>query len=196
MTLSPAAASPRLGRFIAAFSALLDGEPSEPAILKDGGALLRGLVAVDDWLPESFARVLSPYAQYRLHRDTRDRFSVVSFVWSPGEGTPAHDHGVWGLVGVLRGAELDQPFTRTSRGLEAGRPTRLEAGRVHALSPRLGDIHKVTNALADRPSISIHVYGADIGAMERSTFDAAGEARRFVSGYSDVQVAVPGGAQR
>jgi predicted metal-dependent enzyme (double-stranded beta helix superfamily) len=44
----------------------------------------------------------------------------------------------------------------------------------------------VTNALSDQPSVSIHVYGADIGAVERSSFSVTGEARRFVSGYSDV----------
>jgi predicted metal-dependent enzyme (double-stranded beta helix superfamily) len=43
----------------------------------------------------------------------------------------------------------------------------------------------VTNALRDRASVSIHVYGANIGAVERSTFDAEGTPKRFVSGYSN-----------
>lgn len=36
-----------------------------------------------------------------------------------------------------------------------------------------------------RPSISIHVYGANIGAVARHVFDpATGAAKPFVSGYS------------
>ena len=49
----------------------------------------------------------------------------------------------------------------------------------------MGDIHTVANALDDRPSVSIHVYGANIGAVRRHVFDAAtGATKDFVSGYS------------
>ena len=54
---------------------------------------------------------------------------------------------------------------------------------TEAVSPAIGDIHRVRNALADRVSISIHVYGANIGAVRRHVFDAKiGEAKTFVSG--------------
>jgi predicted metal-dependent enzyme (double-stranded beta helix superfamily) len=53
------------------------------------------------------------------------------------------------------------------------------------VSPRIGDIHRVSNALAERPSVSIHVYGANIGAVSRHVFEAgAGTVKPFVSGYS------------
>jgi predicted metal-dependent enzyme (double-stranded beta helix superfamily) len=53
----------------------------------------------------------------------------------------------------------------------------------------VGDIHTVANALADRPSVSIHVYGANIGAVRRHVFDAeTGAAKDFVSGYSAATV--------
>jgi predicted metal-dependent enzyme (double-stranded beta helix superfamily) len=43
--------------------------------------------------------------------------------------------------------------------------------------------------LADRPSISIHLYGGNIGTMRRHTFDpATGAPREFVSGYSAATV--------
>jgi predicted metal-dependent enzyme (double-stranded beta helix superfamily) len=58
-------------------------------------------------------------------------------------------------------------------------------GDVDNISPRIGDVHEVANALDDRPSISIHVYGANIGAVARHIFDpATGAAKPFVSGYS------------
>jgi predicted metal-dependent enzyme (double-stranded beta helix superfamily) len=42
----------------------------------------------------------------------------------------------------------------------------------------------VSNALADSASISIHVYGANIGAVRRHRLDDAGMVADFVSGYS------------
>ena len=57
---------------------------------------------------------------------------------------------------------------------------------TEAVSPAIGDVHRVRNALADRVSISIHVYGADIGAVRRHVFDArSGAAKAFVSGYAN-----------
>jgi 3-mercaptopropionate dioxygenase len=44
----------------------------------------------------------------------------------------------------------------------------------------------VENALTDRPSISIHAYGANIGAIARHVFLLeSGETKPFVSGYAN-----------
>ena len=51
----------------------------------------------------------------------------------------------------------------------------------------MGDIHSVANAYHDRTSISIHLYGADIGRIERATYAADGTERRFVSGYANAE---------
>ena len=49
-----------------------------------------------------------------------------------------------------------------------------------------GDIHTIANALSDASSISIHVYGGNIGRISRSVFDPiTGEEKPFVSGYSN-----------
>ena len=45
-----------LREFVIAFGRLLDTHPNEPRLLAEGGALLRTLVARDDWLPEAFAQ--------------------------------------------------------------------------------------------------------------------------------------------
>lgn len=99
-----------------------------------------------------------------------------------------HDHTVWGLVGMLRGAEYSQPYVLEDRLKTAGPAHRLEAVRVEAVSPRIGDIHKVWNAYDDRVSISIHLYGADIGAVSRHTYDPSGAPKTFISGYSDPEL--------
>ena len=177
----------RLADFVGALGTLVDTTSDETLILAEGGRLLAGLIARDDWLPDAYAQPSADrYQQYLLHCDSRERFSVVSFVWGPGQATPVHDHTVWGLVGVLRGAELSQRFERRAGAFAATGPVhRLERGEVEAVSPTVGDVHQVTNAFDDRVSISIHVYGANIGAVERSTYDAAGQPKRFVSGYAN-----------
>jgi predicted metal-dependent enzyme (double-stranded beta helix superfamily) len=181
----------RLRGFIISFAELLSSTRDEESILESGGALLGQLIARDDWLPDEYARPdPAHYRQYLLHCDGRERFSVVSFVWGPGQATPIHDHTVWGLVGVLRGAERIEAFRRDEqrRLIPSGPATILEAGKIDAVSPRIGDLHRVANAIADRPSVSIHVYGANIGAVERATYDDAGRPRRFVSGYANASL--------
>jgi len=178
----------RLRLLVVGFTELVEATKDEQAILDRGGALLSDLVAHDDWLPAEYAKAdPARYQQYLLHCDSRERFSVVSFVWGPGQSTPIHDHRVWGLVGVLRGSELNETFARDDAGclVSPGPPERLVAGAVAALSPRIGDLHRVRNAERDRTSISIHVYGGNIGAVERATYDVLGTPKRFVSGYAN-----------
>ncbi|MBN9427041.1 MAG: cysteine dioxygenase [Burkholderiales bacterium] len=175
--------------FIVAMTQLVGRSSEEATLLREGRTLLAQLIARDDWLPEAFAQPHPQfYQQYLLHADPLGRFSVVSFVWGPGQRTPIHDHTVWGLIGMLRGAERGIRYRREADGRllpldEAG--ALLEPGDVEAVSPTVGDIHLVANAIADQPSISIHVYGANIGAVVRHVFDErSGEAKPFVSGYS------------
>lgn len=178
----------RLREFVIDFGRLLERNPTESVILDEGSVMLAALVATDDWLPSEYAEPHPKrYQQYLLHCDSRERFSVVSFVWGPGQKTPIHDHRVWGLIGMLRGAETGE---RWSKGREGGiradgLPQRLEPGDVDRVSPRIGDIHRVANAHADRTSISIHVYGANIGRVERSIYVEDGQVRPFISGYAN-----------
>jgi predicted metal-dependent enzyme (double-stranded beta helix superfamily) len=174
--------------FITSFGRLLDRQPDEPELLAQGADLLRTLVANDTWLPEPYAQPHPQYyQQYLLHADSTERFSVVSFVWGPGQATPVHDHTVWGLIGMLRGAEFSQPWAVHADGHSApqGEGVRLEPGQVEAVSPRIGDVHRVHNLFDDRVSISIHVYGANIGAVQRHVYPAEGGSKPFVSGYSN-----------
>ena len=181
----------RLRRFIGDMTSLTGGawqDKDEAAIVDVGAKLLGDLVKHDDWLPESMAQCPPHgYAQNMLWCDPFERFSVVSFCWGPSAQTPVHDHQMWGLVGMLRGSETSQAFLRDPAGvLTAGKTTALAPGDVEVLRPSLGDIHRVTNALADCGSISIHVYGGNIGAVRRYTFDpATGKPSLFISGYTN-----------
>ncbi|RXR28429.1 cysteine dioxygenase [Sphingobium fluviale] len=178
----------RLRDFVIDFGRLIERNPTESVIFTEGAVLLAALVERDDWLPPEYAEPdPDRYQQYLLHCDSRERFSVVSFVWGPNQATPIHDHRVWGLIGMLRGSETGERWSRGKDGriLADGSPQRLEPGDIDRVSPRIGDIHRVANALADRVSISIHVYGANIGRVERSIYDESGNVRPFISGYAN-----------
>jgi predicted metal-dependent enzyme (double-stranded beta helix superfamily) len=187
--LAPAALHPeRLQAFIDALERLLDSGPRESDQLRRAGQLLEQLVGHDDWLPDAYAQP-DPrrYQQFLLHVDPRQRFCIVSFVWAPGQRTPIHDHRVWGLIGMLRGAEDSQAFARDAQGRlrPDGAPVRLLPGQVESLSPAINDIHRVSNAHSDQVSVSIHVYGADIGTVSRAVYQLDGSETPFVSGYSN-----------
>ncbi len=176
-----------LSKFIAHVNCVVLEYRTESEILEQVSAGMRDCIATDDWLPDKYAQPDElVYRQYLLHLDPLSRFSIVSFVWGPGQRTPIHDHTTWGVMGVLRGAEISQSYKASHAGLvPADGEELLSAGSVAVLSPRIGDIHRVRNAYVDRVSISIHVYGADIGRLERHVFNEfTGARERFVSGYS------------
>lgn len=179
----------RLRRFVVDATRIVAGTADERAILDGLHPLLHELITNDDWLPDEYTRPHPQYyQQYLLHCDPLERISVVSFVWGPGQSTPIHDHTVWGLVGMLRGSESSTSYARGDDGrLVATGEEILLPGQICAVSPTVGDIHRVANAVPDRPSVSIHVYGANIGAVRRHVFvPETGEVKDFVSGYANM----------
>lgn len=179
----------RLRKFVQQMTRVVERDGNhEPALLQQGQALMLDLITHDDWLPDEFARPHpDKYQQYLLYCDPFERFSLASFIWGPGQTTPVHDHTVWGMVGVLRGAERCEEYAWNAQRsrLDKTGEHRVEPGGIDLVSPSIGDIHTVSNALADRVSVSIHCYGANIGTVRRHVYDAAnGAVKEFVSGYS------------
>jgi len=181
----------KLLTFIKELSLLLEKNPTEAVIFTDGKKLLENLIAVDDWLPEEFTKPHPQYyQQYLLYADPLDRFSVLSFVWGPGQKTPLHNHTVWGMIGQLRGKETGTPYYRQADGsFKAGDACISQPGHVDTVSPNTHDIHIVENSLSDQTSISIHVYGGNMGSIQRSVFDPiTGAEKSFTSGYANTVV--------
>jgi predicted metal-dependent enzyme (double-stranded beta helix superfamily) len=185
-----------LRSFVREVTECVSASDDEAVLIAAVSPLLERLIRRDDWLPESCARPHPLYyRQYLLHCDPLERFSVVSFVWGPGQRTPIHDHTVWGLVGMLRGAEQCQPYAPDAQGWmhALGSPHRLYPGEIDAVSPRLGDVHTVANAISDKVSISIHIYGANIGAVRRHVYPDATALDRAEARNSVVGTGGPGG---
>lgn len=119
-------------------------------------------------LPDAFWRTRSDgYARRLLHHDVERGYTAVVMTWAPGQCTPLHDHGgLWCVEGVVAGTMQVTQFDLTDaangsyRFVERGR---IEAGvgTAGSLIPP-SDYHILGNALADRASLTLHVYGGDL----------------------------------
>jgi predicted metal-dependent enzyme (double-stranded beta helix superfamily) len=184
----------KLRTFVESLAKLLETNPSEAVIFSQGRTLLENLIRVDDWLPEAFCKPHPQYyQQYLLYADPLDRFSVLSFVWGPGQKTPLHNHTVWGMVGQLRGQERSSDYHQQPDGSYKAEGHRIfMPGQVATVSPDTHDIHVVENDLSDQISISIHVYGGNMGRIERTVFDPmTGIEKLFISGYANTDAPNP-----
>jgi 3-mercaptopropionate dioxygenase len=121
----------RFREFVQSFTKFVERvRGDEERVFVEGKALLSEIIVHDDWLPEQFAKPDPElYRQYLLYCDPMERFSVVSFVWGPGQKTPVHDHTVWGMVGVMCGVELCEQFNLDPA------TGRLISGGTHEVSP-------------------------------------------------------------
>jgi 3-mercaptopropionate dioxygenase len=180
-----------LKQFVNQVDSLLDSDCSENELHAKVGEAMKNLISKDDWLDSAYAQPHPEYyQQYLLYADPDDRYSVVSFVWGPGQHTPIHDHTVWGVVGMLRGLEqaVNYEISADGRPIPVGETATFSPGDIALVSPAIGDVHKVQNALDDQVSISIHAYGGNIGKIKRHVFpEQGGDAKDFISGYANTE---------
>jgi len=174
-----------LSKFITNMTILVGRAQKESEIIADGKTLLESLVSDIRWLPHEFSCYkFKSYSQHLIYLDPNERFSIVCFVWGAGQETSVHNHTVWGLVGVIKGEELCDEFEIIDGfPIYTGRSHKMTAGQVEAVSPTIGDWHRVSNPTNDI-SISIHVYGANIGTIVRKQIDNNQSIEEFISGYS------------
>jgi predicted metal-dependent enzyme (double-stranded beta helix superfamily) len=113
--------------------------------------------------------------------------SLYTIVWSPGQWTPVHDHGSWGVVAVLEGVLEERNYVRLSVDTGVDEGIRLVRGGVILLSrgaitsfvPNPDHIH-VTGVPVGRPrAVSLHLYGRMMNSF--NTYDVAAGTRRRVN---------------
>ncbi len=140
---------------------------------------------------EAFIPRSDRYAMNLVYMPEDRIFSIVAGVWQPGQTTPIHDHLTWALVGVYEGKENESIYRRTDdrsdekvAKLEKVSSKTNTKGHVTVLGQ--AGIHRVSNDFGMR-AWSIHVYGRDIGGVERHSYDAVtGSISMFKSGYCNV----------
>lgn len=136
-------------------------------------------------LPERyFATLPDTYARRLLHRDDERGYSAIVMTWGPGQGTLLHDHaGIWCVEGVICGELEVIQYEMTDES--AGRYRFAPRGRVHALAGASGalippfEYHVLKNALPDRATLTLHVYGGEMTHCHLFEPEADGSYRRI-----------------
>ena len=107
------------------------------------------------------------YARNAIHLGAADGVSLFALVWRPGQWTPIHDHGTWGVVGVLEGVLEERSYLPAGSHIDDGETIDLQPGGITLLTPGAvatfvpnpDHIH-ITGVPADREkAISLHLYG-------------------------------------
>lgn len=72
--------------------------------------------------PQHFQSHPEHYSRNLVYDSPDASLSLYTIVWSPGQWTPVHDHGSWGVVGVLEGVLEERSYMRLSpdRGIDEG----------------------------------------------------------------------------
>jgi predicted metal-dependent enzyme (double-stranded beta helix superfamily) len=176
--------SPSLTAFIDEVERIAQAGRDQQQIVGRLEPLVREFVAGDSgWLRDEYRRppagktgVAAGYGQYCLYRRA-DRLSIVVFCWGAGEGTPIHDHLAWGVLGFIDGSERETRYRRLDDGgdpdvarLEQTVVVLTERGQTSHIMTPARDIHRVENP-GDAPSVSLHIYGCDIGTQRRRMYD-------------------------
>ncbi len=183
-----------LGRFVTECRRRADRNP-EPADCVQAIAPLmhRLLKEANDFLrPEHLRADPDHYARNAIYIPEDRGLSLFALVWSPGQWTPIHDHGSWGVVGVLKGVLEERNYIRTDYytvkdaaiSLRRGGVILLDQGTVTSFVPNPDHIH-VTGVPADRaPVVSLHLYGREMDSFH--IYDvAAGTRRRVQVAYNE-----------
>lgn len=117
--------------------------------------------------PEHFTDDDECYSRNAVYICPKGTASLFTMVWNPGQWTPIHDHGTWGVVGVLRGMFEERGFIRTDSGcddgavcLVPGAVAILPPGAVSTFVPSPDHIHKTGNREGGGAQcVTLHLYG-------------------------------------
>lgn len=164
-------------RFLAQASAATAGAPGTHRAPADCvlalAPLMLGLVeqAASFLEPRHLREETGHYARHLVQATPDGSLSLYALVWSPGQWTPVHDHGTWGVVGIVEGVLEEREYVRVAAGCdddeEAGDGVQLARGGVLLLGrgavasfvPSPDHIH-VTGVPDGRPrAVSLHLYG-------------------------------------
>lgn len=182
----------QLNQFINDMGATIRKYAIESEILQRAKPLLEELLRSPDSMPqESFKPRKDRFANNLIYMPDDKIFSVIGGVFLPGQATPIHDHFTWALIGIYEGGERESYYRRIDNGSNPKVAVIKKASerinkKGHVTMLGKAGIHRIEN-VSDKPSLSVHVYGLDIGNTQRNTYNpVTGEIGNFISGYDSV----------
>jgi predicted metal-dependent enzyme (double-stranded beta helix superfamily) len=127
-------------------------------------SLCDAIHAGDVRLPDCvFEGCTEHYARRELYRSPQHRYCVVAMTWSPGQGTPIHDHaGQWCVEGVWQGFLEITPYELVES--KDGRYRFEPRGTMNAGAGSAGSLippheyHTILNPSEDANAVSLHIY--------------------------------------
>ena len=180
--------SPPLQDFISQASARSRGQRDPADCVLAVAPLMLELIgqAATFLQPEHYQSSSHGYSRNLIYDAPDESLSLYALVWQPGQWTPVHDHGSWGVVGVVEGVLEERSFVRQSpdRGadrdiaLARGGLVLLGPGAVTSFVPNPDHIH-ITGVPANRPRVlSLHLYGRTMNCF--NVYDVAAGTRKRV----------------
>ncbi len=159
----------RLSEFIARANTLIRQQTQAVDCVMALAPLMLELVkhATEFLKPEHYQSHPEHYARNLIYDAPDANLSLYALVWSPGQWTPVHDHGSWGVVSVLEGVLEERSFVRMSGSQDSndhielvrGGIILLTPGAVTSFVPNPDHIH-ITGVPKERPrAVSLHLYG-------------------------------------
>ena len=136
--------------------------------------------------PQHYRSCETGYSRNLIFDAPDDSLSLYALVWLPGQWTPVHDHGSWGVVGIVEGVLEERSYVRLSpdRGadtdidLARGGTVLLRQGAVTSFVPKPDHIH-VTGVPSDRGrAVSLHLYGRTM--CNFNIYDVPARSRRRI----------------
>jgi predicted metal-dependent enzyme (double-stranded beta helix superfamily) len=126
------------------------------------------------------------YERNAIHVSSNGNLSLFALVWRPGQWTPVHDHGSWGVVGVVQGLleersymAIDGEITgNTGIRLRRGGVILLNPGSVTSFIPNPDHIHMTGVAAEQETCVSLHLYGRNMNSFH--VYDVATGTRRLI----------------
>ena len=136
--------------------------------------------------PEHFRSDPDHYARNAIHIDEEGGLSLYALVWLPGQWTPVHDHGTWGVVGVVDGLLTERNFMRMDHNLaqdhgielRRGGCILLDKGTVTSFVPNPDHIHETGVPQTGQKTVSLHLYGRTMNSFH--IYDVAAGTRERI----------------
>ena len=120
--------------------------------------------------PQHFKSSADHYARNPVYVCPTGTLSLFTMVWQPGQWTPVHDHGTWGVVGVLEGTLEERNFIRVDSrerddsniNLQRGGNVLLTKSSITTFVPNPDHIHRTGVSRHRSQAVSLHLYGRDM----------------------------------
>lgn len=173
----------RLYRFLTELEDILDTVKEDTERICQIMPLVRKLLSSSYWLQLAFTDPpFDPGWSVQFLYDEYDYPITVQMVaWLPGQPSPIHNHGTWGIVALVSGQEKNQFWRRS--------PTSQNPDAIDKIAEKLfqsGDmigflpdaIHSV-EPMGDQPAITFNLYG-ETNYAQRFEYDPVSQiARNF-----------------